>query len=185
MNPTRLGLGVTAVIALFVAFGQPSDTTRTPVTAPNTVIITLPPSTTSTTTEPTTTTSSSTTTTTVAPLLPVDHACYEWLPQLLKAGWPASPEILGTALTIMWRESRCQPDADSGPDHGLFQINRYWCRPSRYTANGWLQDRGLATDCDSLFDPATNIRAALAIYEYSVDRNGDGFLPWTTYSGRP
>ena len=48
MNPTRLALGVAAVVALFVAFGQPSDTIPTPATAPNTVIVTLPPSTTST-----------------------------------------------------------------------------------------------------------------------------------------
>lgn len=187
MKPTRLAIGAIAVVALIIAFGQPSDTITTQATAPNTVIVTLPPATTSTTTtEPATTTSSSTTSTTTWPaLLPADHVCYEWLPLLIETGWPTDPDILGTALTIMWRESRCQPDADSGPDHGLFQINRYWCRPSKYTANGWLQDRGLATDCDSLFDPATNIRAALAIYEYSFDRNGDGFLPWTTYSGRP
>jgi len=86
---------------------------------------------------------------------------------------------------VMWRESRCDPLADSGPDHGLFQINRYWCKPSRYTANGWLQDRQLVVDCDSLFDPATNAASALAIWHYSEDKNGDGFLPWPTYSGRP
>jgi hypothetical protein len=63
------------------------------------------------------------------------------------------------------------------------QINRYWCKPSRYSEAGWLQDRGLVVDCDSLFDPITNLRSALAIWLYSLDRNGDGFLPWTTYSG--
>lgn len=188
MNPTRLALGVAAVVALFIAFGQPSSTIPTPATAPNTVIVTAPPSTTSTTTEPSTTTSSSTsttTTTTLPALLPVDHVCYEWLPLLIETGWPTDPDILATALTIMWRESRCDPLADSGPDHGLFQINRYWCKPSRYTANGWLQDRQLVVDCDSLFDPATNAASALAIWHYSEDKNGDGFLPWTTYSGRP
>ena len=149
------------------------------------VAITDPPATTSSSTTSSTISSTSTTTTFVPALLPVDHVCYDWLPLLLETGWPTDPEILGTALTIMWRESRCQPDADSGPDHGLFQINRYWCRPSRYTPNGWLQDRQLVVDCDSLFDPATNVASALAIWHYSEDRNGDGFLPWTTYSGRP
>ena len=149
------------------------------------VAITDPPATTSTTLSTTTSTSTTTTTTFVPALLPVDHVCYDWLPLLLETGWPTEPDILATALTIMWRESRCQPDADSGPDHGLFQVNRYWCEPSRYTPNGWLQDRGLVVDCDSLFDPAINVASALAIWHYSEDRNGDGFLPWTTYSGRP
>ena len=187
MKPTRLGLGAIAVIALIIAFGQPSDTITTPATAPNTVIVTLPPSTTST-TEPATTTSSSSstsTTTTWPALLPPDHVCYEWLPTMLEAGWPADPDILATALTIAWRESRCDPLADSGPDHGIWQVNRYWCKPSKYSAAGWLQDRGIVTDCDSLFDPLTNARAALAIWLYSEQKNGDGFLPWTTYSGRP
>ena len=79
------------------------------------------------------------TTTTTLPAVPVDHVCYEWLPAMLEAGWPADPDILATGLTIMWRESRCTPTADSGPDHGLMQINRYWCKPSRYSAAGWLQ----------------------------------------------
>ena len=137
-------------------------------------------------TEPPTTTSTSTTTTTTwAPVLvPVDHVCYDWLPQLLEAGWPADPDILATALTIMWRESRCQPDADSGPDHGLFQINRFWSSNQSNPPN-WLAAQGVAPNHDALFDPATNIAAALAIYRYSETRNGDGFLPWTTYSGRP
>ena len=190
MNPIRFGLGIIATAAIAIAWiGPATETTAPPTTqAPAIAYVTItdPPTTTSTTTSTTTTTVPATTTTTFAPaLLPVDHVCYDWLPQLLEAGWPADPQVLGTALTIMHRESRCQPLADSGPDHGLFQINRYWCKPSRYTDQGWLQDRGLVVDCDSLFDPITNIRSALAIYWYSVDRNGDGFLPWTTYSGRP
>lgn len=190
MNPTRLAIGVVATAAILIAWmGPASEPQPTPVsTAPITVEIkpvTFTDTSIVTTTSTTTTVPATTTTTFVPALLPVDHVCYDWLPLLLEHGWPAEPDILGTALTIMWRESRCQPDADSGPDHGLFQINRYWCRPSKYTPNGWLQDRGIVIDCDSLFDPATNVQAALAIWHYSEDRNGDGFLPWTTYSGRP
>ena len=192
MNPTRLGFGIVATAAILIAWmGPASEPQPAPATtAPITVQIQPVKSTVTTTsivssTSTTTTVQPATTTTYTPALLPPDHVCYDWLPTLLEAGWPTDSDILATALTIMWRESRCQPDADSGPDHGLFQVNRYWCSPSRYTPNGWLQDRQLVVDCDSLFDPATNVASALAIWHYSEDRNGDGFLPWTTYSGRP
>ena len=192
MNPTRLGLGVTAAAAILIAWMGPASEPQAaqPSTAPITVLIqpvrsTVTAASIVTTTSIPTTVATTTTTTYAPALLPVDHVCYEWLPTLLEAGWPTDPDILATALTIAWRESRCQPDADSGPDHGIWQINRYWCNPSKWSTAGWLQDRGIVTDCDSLFDPLTNARAALAIWQYSEDRNGDGFLPWTTYSGRP
>jgi hypothetical protein len=186
MNPTRLALGLAISAIALGAFWDtgPDPQLETAWTAPNTVVVTSPASTrTSSSSTIVTTTTVPPTTTTTLPAVPVDHVCYEWLPTMLEAGWPADPDILTTALTIMWRESRCTPTADSGPDHGLMQINRYWCKPSRYSEAGWLQDRGLVIDCDSLFDPTTNLRSALAIWLYSLDRNGDGFLPWTTYSG--
>jgi hypothetical protein len=184
LNRLALGLAISGLVIGALWDTGPDPQLETAVTAPITVVITRPPSTTSSTTSTTSTTTTMPAPTTTAYVgVPADHVCYEWLPAMLEAGWPRDPDILATALTIMWRESRCTPTADSGPDHGLMQVNRYWCRPSKYSAAGWLQDRGLVTDCDSLFDPATNLRAALAIYLYSLDRNGDGFLPWTTYSG--
>ena len=103
---------------------------------------------------------------------------------MLEEGWPADREILETALGIMYRESRCQPDADSGPDHGLFQINRFWSS-DRSNPPNWLAAQGIAANHDALFDPRINIRAALAIYNYSCERNGADrcFAPWTTWSG--
>ena len=146
------------------------------------VTITDPPAATTSTSS---TTSSTTTTTFVPALLPVDHVCYDWLPMLLEAGWPADPDILATALTIMWRESRCQADADSGPDHCAFQINAFWSSQGSNPPN-WLKAHGIAdTHAELLTDPMKCVRAALAIYHYSLERHGDGFLPWTTYSGRP
>ena len=186
MNTNRLALGlVISAIALGWWWDTgPDPQLETAWMAPNTVVIALPTSTTSSSTSTTVmVTTVPATTTTTLPAIPADHVCVDWLPALVEAGWPTDPAILETALTIMWRESRCQPWADSGPDHGLMQINRYWCSPSRYTPNGWLQDRGLVTDCDSLFDPATNLRSALAVWFYSLEKHGDGFLPWTTYSG--
>jgi hypothetical protein len=184
MKPTRLALGLAlAAFALVVWPSGPEPQVQPVDTAPNTVVITRSIVTTTTTTSTTsipTTVPAPTTTAYVG--VPADHVCYEWLPAMLEAGWPRDPDILATALTIMWRESRCQPDADSGPDHGLFQVNRFWSSDQSNPPN-WLAAQGIAPNHDALFDPMTNIRAALAIYQYSLDRNGDGFLPWTTYSG--
>jgi hypothetical protein len=135
-----------------------------------------------TTSPPKTTTTSTTTTTTTTTTIPVDLVkastpCQEWLPLMLDVGWPTDTKILERALKIMWRESRCQPSADSGPDHGLFQINRFWSSTESNPEN-WLAFYGIAPDHDALFDPKTNIRAALALYIYSSERNGNGWHPW-------
>jgi hypothetical protein len=68
----------------------------------------------------------------------------------------------------------------NGGSLGLLQINQFWCKPSKYTDNGWLQDMGILDDCQELYDPATNLRAGLAMYSYSVYKNGDGWHPWRT-----
>lgn len=122
-----------------------------------------------------------TTTTTTSTLPPVavdpDTPCQQWLPLLLDEGWPRDPKVLERALRIMYRESRCLPDAcstsDSGRicrDWGLFQINDYSWR-STVEAQGY--------DIAQLWDPAVNVRFALWLYHYSLERNGDGFGPWT------
>jgi hypothetical protein len=143
-----------------------------------------PPTVTTTSIVTTTTVPASTTTAYVPALVGPDTVCAEWAPMMLEEGWPADREILETALGIMWRESRCQPDADSGPDHGLFQVNVFWSS-DRSNPPNWLAAQGIAQTHDELFDPRTNIRAALAIYNYSCERNGADrcFAPWTTWSG--
>jgi soluble lytic murein transglycosylase-like protein len=88
-------------------------------------------------------------------------------------------------LSIMWRESRCNPgsvnqDDPNGGSLGLLQINQFWCRPNQYTDNGWLQDMGILDECLELYDPATNLRAGLAMYSYSVYKNANGWHPWRT-----
>ena len=85
-------------------------------------------------------------------------------------GWPA--DQLGMLVAIAQRESRCQPDAfnpkdPNGGSYGIMQINGFWCQPSRYWPNGYLQAHGLLTSCADLYDRETNLRAALAIYRYS------------------
>ena len=52
--------------------------------------------------------------------------------------------------------------ADSGPDHGLFQVNIFWSS-DRSNPPNWLAAQGIAQSHDELFDPRINIRAALAI----------------------
>jgi len=91
-------------------------------------------------------------------------------------GWPA--DQLGMLVAIAQRESRCQPDAfnpndPNGGSYGIMQANGYWCLPSRYWPNGYLQAHGLLTKCSDLFDRETNLRAALAIYRYS-----NGWRAW-------
>ena len=91
-------------------------------------------------------------------------------------GWPANQ--LGMLVAIAQRESRCQPDAfnasdPNGGSYGIMQINGFWCQPSRYWPNGYLQAYGLLTKCTDLYDRETNLRSALAIYRYS-----NGWRAW-------
>lgn len=126
-----------------------------------------------------------TTTTTTVPVFQPAHdaKCPEWHILALEAGWQIHD--LDRLDFILWRESRCLTDAHNSYDpmsgsRGIAQINGFWCKPSRYNPSGWLQAQGLLQDCDDLYDPLTNLLAARAIWEYSLDRNGCGWLPWTT-----
>jgi hypothetical protein len=77
--------------------------------------------------------------------------------------WP--DDIEDRAVAIAWRESRLQPDARNACCYGLFQIN--------YRAHrAWLGGLGVTTAAD-LLDPATNARAALALYQAA------GWGPWS------
>lgn len=111
--------------------------------------------------------------------------CAEWYPLAMQVGWPA--EEWPNVAKIMWRESRCRPEAHNGTDpnggsFGLMQINAYWCKPSRWTDIGWLQDRNVLDNCQDLYQPETVLRASLLIYLYSYEKHGFDrrFGPWTT-----
>jgi hypothetical protein len=102
---------------------------------------------------------------------------------MLEQGWPASELAYGTE--IAWRESRCFPwvlnaKDPQGGSIGLFQINRFWCLPNRWTPNGWLQDQGIIESCDDLYHATLNIRAALAIWKYADAKHGNGWGPWSS-----
>ena len=92
-------------------------------------------------------------------------------------GWPT--DQLGMLVAIAIRESQCQVDAfnpkdPNGGSYGIMQINGFWCQPSRYWPNGYLQAYGILTSCTDLYDRETNLRAALAIYQYS-----NGWRAWS------
>ena len=84
---------------------------------------------------------------------------------------------------IMWRESRCNPkninrEDPMGGSVGLFQINKFWCKPNQYTKQGFLQDAGVLEKCHELYNPVVSAKAFMAIYDYAYNRYGDGFGPW-------
>lgn len=146
--------------------------------------------------EATTTTTvapATTTTTTEPPVVPMEAPvdprelygrCGEWYEPALAVGWPA--EEWPILSRVLYRESRCQPDAFNGSDpvsgsRGLLQVNGYWCKKSKWSEAGWLQDRGVLETCDDLYDPITNLRAGLLIWLYGEQKHGCGWRgPWAT-----
>jgi|GEM_PF-1373606 len=101
--------------------------------------------------------------------------CDMWIETAMVAGWQI--DELPRLNYLMWRESRCDPDAHNpddpmGGSNGLVQINQFWCKTTQYNPGGWLQIQGVLRDCDELYEPLTNLLAARAIYEHS------GWRPW-------
>lgn len=124
------------------------------------------PATTTTTTSTTTTTEAPTTTTTVAPV-PVAAKCPDWWDEARAAGWAEDELVHVDAL--MWRESRCQPNARSTTrDSGLLQVNDVHLE--------WLAGYGITAD--ALFDPTTNLVAARLVWAQALEWWGCGWRPW-------
>ena len=104
-------------------------------------------------------------------------ACQTVFDMARHVGWPEHE--LTQLVAVAYRESRCNPDAfnptdPNGGSAGVMQINYFWCKPSSYYANGYLQAYGLLRTCDDLFDLKDNLRSALAIYRYS-----NGWRAWS------
>ena len=145
---------ITGVLVLFSVTNA-----QAPTVTPQVVIASLPP----------------TTTTTTMPALVT--TCTQVATLALAEGLP--PSELETALKVAVRESRCTSDAfnaddTNGGSYSIYQINGFWCRPNENWPTGWLQAKGIVTDCADLFDPTINTRAMVAIWRNS------GWLPWTT-----
>lgn len=120
------------------------------------------------TTTSTTSTTSTTTTTTIVPDWNVNnYYCPEWYDTAIAAGW--TQDQWPTLSFVIHRESTCRqnsynPNDPAGGSFGLTQINGYWCNSNKYNPGGYLQNKGIITTCEDLFDPLMNLRSALEIY---------------------
>ncbi len=122
------------------------------------------------------------TTTTLAPA-PPDALCPEWWSAARAEGW--AEEHLASLDLALWRESRCDPQQHNASDpgsgsYGLLQINSFWCEPSRYWPEGYLQAHGILGSCSDLYLPETALRAGLRIYRYAEENSACGWEPWAT-----
>jgi hypothetical protein len=149
--------GFTVAVGAPEASGSPSDTIALAPLAVQPYLI-----------EPTTTTSST------IFIDPYSSACEQFSALAVNLGWPADQRTVLEA--VMFRESRCLPDQvnskdPNGGSRGLMQINGFW--------TPWLIERGLITSKENLLQADVNLRAALEIYNYGVDRYGYGWGPWS------
>ncbi|MFT6761666.1 MAG: hypothetical protein ACJAXA_000309 [Candidatus Aldehydirespiratoraceae bacterium] len=116
------------------------------------------------TTSPATTAPATTATTTPAnTTVSNTSATPDEVKQIIRDVWP--DELEERALEIAFRESRYVPTAKNFCCYGIFQI--YWT-----VHDVWLVDIGI-TDDQQLYDPATNARAAYALYQ-----RAGGWGPW-------
>ena len=173
MNPFKfLLLTFGLYLSLVIVFGGGSNAspepTPTPTSFPRVTVVMLTPE-----QQTDRIAELTTTTTTLAPVVIVDVSegteCQQWLQTALDAGWPNDREILDRLGFICWRESRGIPDADSGPDHGLMQINQIHTK--------WITDLGWTHE--QMKDPAKNLRFAWLLYSGREANGQCGWTPWS------
>jgi hypothetical protein len=118
------------------------------------------------------------------PSVPYDSLCPQWYDLAMDYFLPSDWDTIDF---LLHRESRCDlqalnpKDTNGKPSYSLFQINAFWCSPSQHYKQGFLQQHGVLTTCDDLFDPATQFRAARAIYVEGLVRHGTGWRSWGSY----
>ena len=83
------------------------------------------------------------------------------------AGWPAN--LIPQVVEVSWCESSHRPNASNGWAYGVMQL-----------VPNWFDFAGV--DFAEWTDPVTNLRVALAAYEYDIAR---GNAPWTQWVCRP
>jgi hypothetical protein len=109
--------------------------------------------------------------------------CGEYHDLAIAVGWNESQ--WAKLSFVMNRESRCNNMSfnktdPNGGSRGLIQINGFWCKKNKYNPSGWLQAQGILNNCDDLFNPEINLRAGLAMWNYSQQHNKCGWRPWAT-----
>lgn len=160
--------------AIWADAGHTPATTTT--TAPTVVYVPLPATTTSTSSTTTAAPDPSTTAPRPVALVGPDTPCQEWVDTAIKAGWPADRPTIETLLSVIWRESRCIPDAirrnatTGNPiDVGLTQINQIH--------RAWLAEMGW-THAD-MTDPLKNLTFAYRLYSSRETAGKCGWQPWS------
>ena len=109
--------------------------------------------------------------------------CGEWHDLAISVGWT---EAQWKKLSfVIYRESRYNIKSfnktdPNGGSRGLMQINGYWCKKNKYNPSGWLQAKKILNTCEDLYNPEVNLRAGLAMWHYSQERNKCGWRPWAT-----
>jgi soluble lytic murein transglycosylase-like protein len=104
---------------------------------------------------------------------PPSRSCDQYVPLLEeyapRAGWDTS-----RMARIMWRESRCQPDAynRAGRASGLLQVTPVNHPHLRAVLGEWV-------DRWTLTDPVQNVRAAAVLFDYWSDAGRSGYRPWS------
>lgn len=116
-------------------------------------------------------------------MLPHNMLCPQWAQIAVNVGW--REEDLEMLDYVIYRESRCFTMSYSNRDpnggsYGLAQVNGYWCEPSQWYPQGYLQAFGVLEQCGDLLHPRTNLLSARLIWLYADRKHGDGWLPWQT-----
>jgi len=164
ISKTAISLFI-SVISIFILTPPPAPTADDLAPAPITVWQGLEPA------------SPTPPTTIVSTPITQPDACQTVFDMARHVGW--AEQDLTQLVAIAYRESRCNPAAfnptdPNGGSAGVMQINYFWCKPSSYYTNGYLQAYGLLRTCDDLFDLEDNLRSALAIFRYS-----NGWRAWS------
>lgn len=108
--------------------------------------------------------------------------CHQWMATAVRVGFKKSD--LKELDRLMYRESRCAPGARhlnknsaglvTSVDKGLMQINdKSWVT--------YLRNLGIIKSSDDLLHPGTNLKAAKALYDYSVEHGYNRWYQWRTF----
>jgi hypothetical protein len=113
--------------------------------------------------------------------------CGQWWQLMHDAGWSDKDILKGDG--IIFRESRCDPSQINRKDpvtigkhkgsFGLYQINLYWIKKTRWYPNGFLQTK-MKRDLKpiDLLQPEINVLAALEIIKQNRADGGCGWSAW-------
>lgn len=94
--------------------------------------------------------------------------CGEWHDTAIGVGWPE--EQWPTLSRVLYRESRCTPEAWNGHDAGLTQINQIHSE--------WLSQMGFSHP-DDMFNPVNNLYFAYRLWSGREANGQCGWQPWS------